>query len=131
MRSSPLYGRLARDCLDDPLAGELCAEALGQPHANAPLRLLAAAHYLVLAGRAPSYVEAADPWPVFRSILAEHREWVREFVANQPVQTNEVQRSWLLLPGFLATGGGALDLIELGSSGGLNLLWDRYRHRYA
>jgi hypothetical protein len=40
----------------------------------------------------------------------------------------------MLLPCFLEvaarTGAQALDLVELGTSGGLNLLWDRYRYRY-
>ncbi len=51
------------------------------------------------------------------------------------MQTNEVRRSWVLAPCFLElarrTGADALDLIELGPSAGFNLLWDRYRHRYA
>lgn len=47
------------------------------------------------------------------------------------MQTNEVQRSWGLLPGLLSVGDGRpLDLVELGPSGGLNLLWDRYAYRY-
>jgi hypothetical protein len=48
------------------------------------------------------------------------------------VQTNEVQRSWSLVPAFLFVADGRpFDLLELGPSGGLNLLWDRYRFRYS
>lgn len=67
-------------------------------------------------------------------VLEQRRDWLRRFVANQGVQTNEVQRSWLLLPCFLElarrTGVETLDLIELGPSAGLNLVWDRYSYRY-
>jgi hypothetical protein len=48
------------------------------------------------------------------------------------VQTNEVQRSWALLPAFLSLDDGRpFDLLELGPSAGLNLLWDRYAYRYS
>jgi hypothetical protein len=49
------------------------------------------------------------------------------------MQTNEVQRCYGLLPGFLEIfrqTGAAFDLIELGSSAGFNLFWDRYSYRY-
>jgi hypothetical protein len=57
---------------------------------------------------------------------------LREFVRTQGVQTNEVQRSWVLLPLFLhATREWAeIDVVELGPSAGLNLVWDRYRYEY-
>jgi hypothetical protein len=81
-------------------------------------------HYLVLAGDA----SWDDP-------VEDHAEFLREFVRTQGVQTNEVQRSWVLLPCFLRAaqllGVGELDVVELGPSGGLNLVWDRYRYAYA
>ncbi len=45
-----------------------------------------------------------------------------------------MQRCYALLPAFLLLAGehgaSALDLVELGPSAGLNLLWDRYAYRY-
>ncbi len=84
-------------------------------------------HYLALSDRVP------DAWESFTETLRTHREWVERFVAEQPVQTNEVQRCWALLPAFLsvAADGRPVDLVELGPSAGLNLLWDRYAYRYS
>jgi hypothetical protein len=96
-----------------------------RPRWEAPLRLFGGVHYLELAG----LVE--DPWARFGDVLAEHRGWLARFVAEQPVQTNEVQRCWGLLPGLLMVAGDApVDLVELGPSAGLNLFWDRYRYLY-
>lgn len=87
------------------------------------LRLLAGLHYLVLGGLAG--------WGAVDEALEEHADFLRRFVAEQPVQTNEVQRSWVLLPLFLhAVGSADVHVVELGASAGLNLVWDRYRYRY-
>ena len=94
-----------------------------EPSWDQALRLFGGLHYLVLAGEA----SWDDP-------LAEHEEFLASFVRTQGVQTNEVRRAWLLTPLFLRvaqrTGGAVLDLIELGSSAGLLLGWDRYHYVY-
>jgi hypothetical protein len=120
---SKLYASLARRYADDPLVAELVGDH--KPRWEAPLRLFGAVHYLELSG------VVRYPWPKFHGVLESQRDWVTRFIAEQPVQTNEVQRCWGLLPAFLSVARDRpLDLIELGPSGGLNLFWDRHRYRY-
>ena len=96
------------------------------PAWDAPLRLLGGLHALVLSGRAS--------WGDIEGALEEHADFLSRAVADRPVQTNEVQRCWVLLPCFLElarlSGHTRLDLVELGPSAGLNLMWDRYRYVY-
>jgi hypothetical protein len=120
---SELYAALARSLADDPLVAELVGSDSGW---EAPLRLFGGVHYLELSGM------VQHPWAKLRGVLEANREWLARFVAEQPVQTNEVQRCWGLLPGVLTVSDERpLDLVELGPSGGLNLFWDRYGYRFA
>src|SRR4051812_24959891 len=126
-----------RDFLRSPLYAELCERCAREPLIRAvapdlrwdlPLRLLAALHYLALAGRAPALAHAyadggAAAWPAFRAALEDEQDFVARFVRAQPVQTNEVQRCTGLMRGCLLLARGAgrrLALVELGPSAGLN-----------
>jgi len=111
----------------------VCRQLAGNPRVagvapdlewDLPLRLLGGLHYLVLGGEAS--------WDDLVAALEGHAQFLRRWCSEQEVQTNEVQRSWALLPAFLSLDDGRpFDLLELGPSAGLNLLWDRYAYRYS
>ena len=99
-----------------------------------PHRLLAAVQYLVLGGDTPDYRARPDPWTAFLDILYQHQDWVVAFVKGRGIQTNETRRCFALLPLFLLvarTVRKPLDLLELGTSGGLNLCWDRFYYMFS
>ena len=127
---SPVYGRLAGQLAADPaparpIIGDDASWDLG-------LRLFGAVNHHVLTGAAPDAL--SGEWDDFTAALADHPVSLRRFVEEQGVQTNETQRCVALVPAFLTLAretGLPLDLIELGPSAGLNLVFDRYRYRYA
>ena len=91
-----------------------------------PLRLLAGLHYLVLAGprrRGTTSTARSTAHAAFLRALDGRAGRADERGAAR------VGRS---CPAFLSLADGRpLDLLELGPSAGLNLLWDRYRYRYS
>ena len=121
---------VVRRCAESPLATLLVP---ANPSWDDPHRLMSAVQLLILRGVVPDYRDQPDSWEAFQATLEVHRDWIRDFVAHHNIQTNEPQRCFALLPIFLTVArlsGRPLDLLELGTSGGLNLLWDQYQYRY-
>ncbi|WP_148613993.1 DUF2332 domain-containing protein [Nocardioides rubriscoriae] len=144
---SPMYADLLGRVADAVAAGGRAAAPFtrvlaGYEDASGPsglaLRLAGSVHRLVLERRAgalaayyPSVGGTWEPegcWAAFVGLVADEPDAVREWL-DRPPQTNEVGRSAALTAGLLevtrATGL-PVRLVEIGSSGGLNLLADRF-----
>jgi hypothetical protein len=143
---SPLTAAVIEAAADDLAGGGACAQLLGplaaDPAGSVPaLRFAGALHRLVLERRAPALAlhyptvggTPGDVRPVVLDTVGEHLEDLRALV-QRPVQTNEVGRSSALLGGLVAVqqqAGLPVRLLEVGASGGLNLLVDRFAHEVA
>lgn len=103
-----------------------------------PLRIIGAAHREVLAGRAPRLAThypsvGGTPGPTlvedFLATLESNRDAIVDGL-RRTVQTNEVGRTTMLVAGLShfarRCGVDSLHLREVGSSSGLNLLFDRF-----
>jgi hypothetical protein len=140
---SPFYAdlleRMAEDIVADGAVARFLADHLDSTYEEAvPLRFLGGVHRLVLSGQAPELAarfpsvrgdgDAASAWPALLSLLDTHADAVRDALTRPP-QTNEVGRSAALVGGFLVVArdtGLPLRVLEVGSSAGLNLRFDRY-----
>lgn len=142
---SELTARLMERCVAElegggPLA-RLLSDWHGQPLLDAlPQRVVGAVQGLALEGRAPELerfypsLGGTPAWPdtaeAFARVIERHAAEIRPRLDTQ-VQTNEVRRCAALLGGFLAAARSAglpLRILEIGSSAGLHLFWDRYRY---
>jgi len=140
---SPMYADvLARVAADIERGGVFASVLAG--HEDDPgdsavaLRLLGSIHRLVLDGTAkdlaacfPSVGGTWQPdqgWDSLVRTVREHVDAVRHGL-DRPPQTNEVGRSAVLMGGLqhvVARHGKPVRLCEIGASGGLNLLADRF-----
>lgn len=142
---SPFTARLCRLlpglCDDTTTTGRRVLGWSGDPRADAlALRLCGGLHRLVLEKADPEFVAAYPPHETddpalsasVATVLRRHDAALSAALDSAP-QTNEIARSAMLLPGFLMLAratGLPLALCEIGASGGLNLLFDRFFYRY-
>ena len=134
---------------DDDLLSLLAGAPLPQ---RRPLLLLAAVHFLLLSGSEHPLAAFYDTVAVVRGIPSRpppgdavaavfadfchlHRAEIERLVATRSTQTNEVGRCSALLPGLCLIASQyewdePLSLLDLGTSAGLNLLFDDYAYTY-
>ena len=141
--SSPLYATLSNGIANDIDVLDIASSARGRP---VPNLLFAAVHCLLLRGavdKLSSFYPSLTPdprpnseaYPHFRDFCLAHESAIRDLLSTRLVQTNEVGRCAYLLPAFSLIAGEnpglPLSLVDIGTSAGLHLLWDRYSYEYA
>ncbi|TPG40287.1 DUF2332 domain-containing protein [Sphingomonas koreensis] len=140
--AAPIYGRinaaLAAGLNRDSRTGARVLDWPGEPTRDAlPLRLLGGLHALVLAGAddglarvfSGTVTDPAEVSSTLLRVLQRHDDALLPWLDGPP-QTNEPGRSAALMLGLIELArrfGPKLDILEIGSSAGLNLLIDRYR----
>ena len=140
--SSLLYEYLSMKISKDDKLLTSCKNAgEGQPIPNL---LFGAVHSLLLKGEEhplkefyPSIVSNPklykDSFEYFRDFCFKYRNEIESILKNRLVQTNEVRRCAYLYPVFCTIYEMVkkpLALIEIGTSAGLQLLWDKYSYSY-
>ena len=102
---------------------------------NVPLRLAGALHALKLQGNAISSIYPPNSpdddtlWQAVEGAISAHTGHILDWL-DRPPQTNEVRRAAVILPALALLHdvfGLPVELLELGTSGGLNLRADMFR----
>ena len=125
----PATPALARFC--DGFTGDI-----GASGASLPLRLAGGLHALVLTGQDSALKAAYPPHTAtdpalehaVRQALTTHEAFLLDWMTSPP-QTNEVRRAAAIIPvahALAARFARPFVVSELGASGGLNLMWDRF-----
>ncbi|SFM34671.1 hypothetical protein SAMN04487943_11456 [Gracilibacillus orientalis] len=140
--SSQLYEHLSIEISKDKNLIELTMQTReSQPIPNL---LLGAVHYLLLNGKDhklkkfyPSLVEnprnIEESFDYFKDFCYQFKDEIIPILKNKIVQTNEVGRCSYLYPTFCYISNivqKPLALIEIGTSAGLQLFWDKYSYSY-
>ncbi|NHM30954.1 DUF2332 domain-containing protein [Neobacillus terrae] len=139
--SSHLYEYLSLKIAKDEQILDLCTYSRsGQP---VPNLLFGAVHYLLLKGMEhylkgfyPSIDGARMPegaFPYFKDFCLKYENEIISLLQTKLVQTNEVRRCAYLYPVFcfiFKKTKKPLAIFEIGTSAGLQLLWDKYSYSY-
>jgi hypothetical protein len=140
---APLYAALDIGIAQDPALFRLLLHA--PPTQRLPVLLFASTHTLLLADPShplaewypnltEQYRSPDDPalLPTFKAFVEDNATALAELLGRRTTQTNEVGRCLMLLPAFdtIAAESGPLAHLDVGCSGGLTLLSDRYQYRY-
>jgi len=140
--SSALYEHFSEQiALDDELLQLASYVRPGQPIPNL---FFGAVHYLLLKGNNHELREyygsivnkprdVTTAFPYLREFCLKYRDDIIPILKNKFVQTNEVGRCSYLYPAFCYIYEKIkrpLALIEIGTSSGLQLLWDKYCYSY-
>jgi len=140
---APITERVAGAIRDaatrDTATGARILDWPGDPTADAlPLRTVGGLHALAQAGRcaelmrlfAADLTDPAEAAAIVGHAIAAHDAEILPWLDGPP-QTNELGRSGALMVGLMAVArsfGHPLEILEIGSSAGLNLLVDRIRY---
>ena len=140
--AAPIYARicaaLAVGLTRDSRTGARVLDWPGEPTRDAlPLRLIGGLHALVLAGEdeelaaifSGAITDLAAIEAGLRGVLQRHDDALCPWLDGPP-QTNEPGRSGALIVGLIEVArryGPKMEILEIGSSAGLNLLIDRFR----
>ncbi|HUF98133.1 MAG TPA: DUF2332 domain-containing protein [Ilumatobacter sp.] len=137
----PMYSDLALGIAADRELLALLQHAPAEQ--QLPVLLFASVHALVLdepslrlAAYYPSMTDEPrtdSAFTAFRALCLERRADIEAMVSNRTVQTNEVGRCRFYLPTMAIIGRemGHLSLVDVGTSAGLNLLFDRFRYSFS
>ncbi|HYN32754.1 MAG TPA: DUF2332 domain-containing protein [Ilumatobacteraceae bacterium] len=140
---APLYAALSVGISRDPELYRLLLHA--PPTQRLPVLLFACVHDLLLddphqelARWYPNLTSSPRPandrslMPTFKRFVEARADQLHTLLAKRTTQTNEVGRCAIFLPAFglLADEVGPLGQLDVGASGGLNLLGDHYEYHY-